>query len=41
MLKNIEDNPDDLDQRLVNVRELVSSKLTRKTRRIDDLIALQ
>lgn len=40
MLKNIEDNPENLDDRLVNVRDLVSSKLTRKTRRIDDMIAL-
>ena len=40
MLKSIEDNPENLDDRLVNVRDLVSSKLTRKTRRIDDMIAL-
>jgi len=39
--KNLEDNPDELDERIVNVKELVSSKLTRKNRRIDDLIALQ
>ena len=41
MKKNLEDNPDELDERIVNVKELVSSKLTRKNRRIDDLIALQ
>lgn len=39
--KNVEDNPEELDQRKVNMKELVSSRLSRKNRRIDDLIALQ
>ena len=39
--KSIEDNPEELNDRLVNVRDLVSSKLSRQNRRIDDLIALQ
>jgi len=39
--KNIEDNPEDLGARLVNVKDLVSARLTRKTKRIDDLIAIQ
>ena len=38
--KNIEDNPEELSERLVNVKDLVSTRLTRKTKRIDDLIAI-
>jgi hypothetical protein len=38
--KNIEDNPNELGERLVNVRDLCSARLTRKTKRIDDLIAI-
>lgn len=38
--KNIEDNPDDLGARLVNVKDLVSTRLTRKMKRVDDLIAI-
>ena len=38
--KNIEDNPEELGERLVNVKDLVSTRLTRKTKRIDDLIAI-
>ena len=38
--KNIEDNPEDIDQRLVNVKDLVSTRLTRKIKRVDDLIAI-
>ena len=36
--KNLEDNPESLEDRLINVKELVSSKLTRQTRRINELI---
>jgi hypothetical protein len=36
--KNLEDNPDSLDDRLVNVKEMVSSKLTRQNRRINEII---
>ena len=39
--KNIEDNPDELGQRLVNVKDLVSTRLGRKMKRVDDLIAIQ
>jgi len=39
--RNIEDNPEEMTERLVNVRDLISARLTRKTKRIDDLIALQ
>lgn len=39
--RNIEDNPDELSERHVNVKDLVSARLTRKTKRINDLIALQ
>lgn len=39
--KNVEDNPADIKQCLVNVKDLVSTRLTRKTKRIDDLIAIQ
>lgn len=39
--KNVEDNPDDLGERIVNVKDLVSARLTRKAKRIDDLIAVQ
>ena len=39
--KNIEDNPDEITERLVNVKDLVSARLTKKTKRIDDLIAIE
>ena len=39
--RNIEDNPDDLGQRVVNVKDLVSTRLKRKAKRINDLIAIQ
>lgn len=39
--RNIEDNPDEISERLVNVKDLVSARLTRKTKRVDDLIAIQ
>lgn len=39
--KNVEDNPDELGERIVNVKDLVSARLTRKAKRIDDLIAVQ
>ena len=38
--KNAEDNPVEVEQRLVNVKDLVSTRLTRQTKRIDDLIAI-
>ena len=39
--RNIEDNPEEMTERLVNVKDLVSTRLARKTKRIDDLIAIQ
>ena len=39
--KNIEDNPEEIGDRLVNVKDLVSTRLSRKSKRIDDLIAIQ
>ena len=39
--KNPEDNPSEMSDRLVNVKDLVSTRLVRKTKRIDDLIAIQ
>ena len=41
MSKNIEDDSNNIDDRMVNVKELITSKLTKQNRRIDDLIALQ
>ena len=38
--KNIEENPEEMELRLVNVKDLVSTRLSRKTKRIDDLIAI-
>lgn len=35
------DNPKDLDDRIVNVRELVSSRIARKNDRINKVIAIQ
>jgi len=37
----MEDNPEDIRIRLVNVKDLVSARLTKKTKRIDDLIAIE
>lgn len=39
--RNIEDNPEEIEGRLVNVKDLVSTRLTRKIKRVDDLIAIQ
>ena len=39
--KNIEENPEELGDRLVNVKDLVSTRLSRKSKRVDDLIAIQ
>jgi len=38
--RNVEDNPEELGERVVNVKDLVSARLTRKTKRINDLIAI-
>ena len=39
--RNAEDNPEEVEDRLVNVKDLVSTRLTRKMKRVDDLIAIQ
>lgn len=39
--KNVEDNPEEISERLVNVKDLVSARLSRKNKRIDDLIQMQ
>jgi len=39
--KNPEENPEEIGERLVNVKDLCSTRLARKTKRIDDLIAIQ
>lgn len=39
--KNLEDNPNELDDRLIEAKDLVSARIMRKTKRIDDLIAIQ
>jgi len=39
--RNMEDNPEEVSERLVNVKDLVSTRLTKKTKRIDDLIAIE
>lgn len=36
--KNLEDNPENMEDRLINVKELVSTKLSRQSRRINELI---
>jgi hypothetical protein len=39
--KNLEENPEEIGERLVTVKALVSSGLTRKARRVDELINMQ
>ena len=39
--RNMEDNPEEIGERLVNVKDLVSTRLTRKMKRVDDLIQIQ
>jgi hypothetical protein len=39
--KNLEENPEDVAERLVTCKALVSSGLTRKARRVDELISMQ
>jgi hypothetical protein len=38
--KNLEDNPNELDDRQIEAKDLVSARIMRKTKRIDDLIAI-
>jgi hypothetical protein len=39
--KNLEDNPNELDDRLIDAKDLVSARIMCKTKRIDDLIAIR
>ena len=39
--RNTEDNPEDLNERLVNGKDIISTRLMKKNKRIDDLIAIQ
>jgi hypothetical protein len=39
--KNLEENPEEVGERLVTCKALVSSGLTRKARRVDELINMQ
>ena len=38
--KALEDNPDDINDRFIDAKDLVSARILRKTKRIDDLIAI-
>ena len=38
--RSLEDNPEELGERVVNLKDLVSTRLTRKMKRVDDLIAI-
>ena len=39
--KNLEENPEELSDRMVKVKDLVSTRLTKRAKRVDDLIALE
>ena len=39
--RNIEDNPDDINDRLINTKDIISTRLMKKSKKIDDLIAIQ
>ena len=39
--KGMEDNPEDINDRLVNARDIISTRLMKKNKKIDDLIAIQ
>ena len=38
--RNLEDNPDDLNERQINCRDIISTRLMKKSKKIDDLIAI-
>ena len=38
--RNIEDNPDDINDRLINTKDIISTRLMKKSKKIDDLIAI-
>jgi hypothetical protein len=39
--RGMEDNPDDINDRLINARDIISTRLMKKNKKIDDLIAIQ
>ena len=39
--KNPEDNPEHLSERIVKVKDLVTARLTKRAKRVDDLIAIE
>ena len=39
--KNPEDNPEELSERVVKVKDLVSARLSKRAKRVDDLIAIE
>jgi hypothetical protein len=39
--RNMEDNPEELNDRLINARDIISTRLMKKSKKIDDLIAIQ
>ena len=41
VFRNLEDNPEELSERLVDVKSLVTNRLTKRAKRVDDLIAIE
>lgn len=39
--RNAEDNPDDINERFINAKDIISTRLMKKNKKIDDLIAIQ
>lgn len=39
--KGMEDNPEEINERVVNARDIISTRLMKKNKKIDDLIAIQ
>ena len=39
--RNTEDNPDDINERFINAKDIISTRLMKKNKKIDDLIAIQ
>lgn len=38
--RNSEDNPEDINERLINAKDIISTRLMKKNKKIDDLIAI-
>ena len=39
--RDLEDNPDEMGKRLVTMKDLVSTRILKKNKRIDEVIAIQ